>query len=323
MYNLLKPFGDDREKSMLGDIVNFMSLTQPEGPKREQELLEKLEICDILLADVDITVNEALLEKAPNLKAIFCTSIGVDYVDLKGASERNIIVANNPDFCVMAVAEYAAGLIYALLRRIPESAEAVKMNRWETRGTLGGSELFGKTLGIIGFGKTGREVARQGLGIGMKVCVKVNDPDPHNKREQVRKMGAVPMTADEVLAASDIVSLHVPLADGTKGLIGPKELGMMKTGAYLINVARGGVVDEDALLNSLETGKLAGAAIDVLMEEPPNPNHPLLTYSKNNLIITPHIAWYTKEAEEKNDEYLIRQVRAFAAGAIPEGVLNK
>lgn len=323
MYNLLKPFGDDREKALVGDLVNFLSLTEPEGPKREQELEEKLKICDILQADVDIKVDEELFQKAPNLKAVFCTSIGVDYVDLEAASKRNIIVANNPDFCVVAVAEYAIGLLYALTRRIPEGVKAVKEKNWEMRGQLDGRELLGKSLGIIGFGKTGREVARQALGIGMKVNIKVNNPDPHNKAAQIREMGAEPMTMEEVLEKSDIVSLHVPFAGETRNLIGEAQFARMKEGAYLLNVARGGVVDETALLRNLENGKLAGAALDVMLEEPPSEANPLLQYSGSNLILTPHVAWYTKEAEEKNDLYFADQVKAFVKGAMPKGIVNK
>lgn len=304
-------------------MVNFLSLTEPEGPAREKELEEKLKICDILQADVDIQVDEALFQKAPNLKAVFCTSIGVDYVDLEAASKRNIIVANNPDFCVGAVAEYAIGLLYAITRRIPEGVQAVRDGRWEDRGQLGGTELFGKSLGIIGFGKTGREVARQALGIGMKVNVKINNPDPHNKAQQVRDMGATPMTMEEVLRNSDILTLHVPLAGETRNLIGEEQFRQMKEGAYLINVARGGVVDENALLANLENGKLAGAALDVLLEEPPSKGNPLLRYQGNNLILTPHMAWYTQEAEDKNDQYFIEQVRDFVNGNTPKGIVNK
>lgn len=323
MLNLLKPFGDDREKALVGDLVHYMTLTEAEGPSREKELEEKLKICDILQADVDIEVNEALLKKAPRLKYVLCTSIGVDYVDLEAAEKRQVIVANNPDFCVVAVAEYAVGLMYAIMRRIPEGIEAVNSNHWEKRNGMEQTELFGKTLGIIGFGKTGRDVARQALGIGMNVHVRVNDPDPHNKAEQVRKMGAIPMTFDQVLSSSDVLSLHVPITGATKDLIDEKELRAMKDGAYLINVARGGVVNENALLKYLNNGKLAGAAMDVLMDEPPNQDNPLLNYEKNNLIITPHAAWFTSEAEQKNDRYFVQQVRDIVSGATPKGIVNK
>ena len=323
MLNLLKPFGDDREKALVGDLVNYMTLTETDGPSREQELEEKLKVCDILQADVDIRVDKTFLEKAPNLKYILCTSIGVDYIDLDAAAEQQVIVANNPDFCVVAVAEYAVGLMYAIMRRIPEGAAAATSGNWEKRNSLEQSELFGKTLGIIGFGKIGRDVARQALGIGMKVHVRVNEPDPLNKAEKIREIGAIPMSLQEVLASSDVLSLHVPMTDSTKDLIGWAELEQMKDGAYLINVARGGVVNEEALLKALDSGKLAGAAMDVLEKEPPENSHPLLTYKKDNLILTPHAAWFTTEAEKKNDDFFVQQVKDIVNGTTPKGIVNR
>lgn len=323
MLNLLKPFGDDREKALVGELVNYMTLTEPEGPAREKELEEKLQLCDILQADVDIQVDEALFKRAPNLKYVLCTSIGVDYVDLEAAAKRKITVANNPDFCIVAVAEYAIGLMYAIMRRIPEGAGAVKANNWNARSRMEQTELLGKTLGIIGFGKTGRDVARQALGIGMKVHVRIHEPDFHNKAEQVRNLGAVPMSFEEVLATADVLSLHIPMTEGTRDLIGEAELKAMKDGAYLINVARGGIVDEHAVLKYLRNGKLAGAAMDVLEEEPPAMDHPLLNYEADNLIITPHIAWYTSEAEQKNDDFFIQQVKDIVNGSTPKGVINQ
>lgn len=323
MYNLLKPFGDDREKRLVSKYVNFMALTEIEAAAREKELEEKLKVCDILQADVDINVNEALFEKAPNLRYVLCTSIGVDNVDLNAASKRNIIVANNPDFCVVAVAEYAIGLMYAVMRKIPEGVKAVGANHWDKRNTMEQTELYGKTLGIIGFGKTGKDVARQALGIGMNVHVRIHNPDPRKKAAAVRALGAVPMTLQEVLASSDVLSLHVPMTEETKNLIGEEEFKAMKDGAYLINVARGGVVNERALLNYLNNGKLAGAAMDVLMEEPPAPEHPLLNYQKENLLLTPHAAWFTAEASQKNDDFFIEQIKAIIKGCEPKGIVNK
>ena len=156
----------------------------------------------------------------------------------------------------------------------------------------------------------------------MNVHVRVNDPDPHNKAEAVRKMGAVPMHLQDVLSSSDILSLHVPMVAGTENLIDEPEFQVMKEGAYLINVARGGVVNESALLKYLENGKLAGAAMDVLMEEPPKPGNPLLNYQKENLIITPHAAWFTSEAEQKNDDFFTQQVRDIVNDAVPKGIIK-
>ena len=163
MMNMLKPFGGDEEKTFLEDIVNYMTLTETEESAREKELEEKLKVCDILQADVDIEVNKEIFEKAPNLKYVLCTSVGVDYVDTEEASKRGIIVANNPDFCNVAVGEYTIALMYAGLRRIPKGMKAVAEGNWDAREYMEQTELFGKTLGIIGFGKIGKDVARQAL----------------------------------------------------------------------------------------------------------------------------------------------------------------
>ncbi|MDR0569753.1 MAG: hypothetical protein LBG71_00825 [Clostridiales Family XIII bacterium] len=323
MYNLLKPYGDDKERAALDGLVRFMTLEETERERRERELNDKLRVCDILQADVDITVDDAMLRKAPNLKAIFCTSIGVDYVDVEAAAARGVIVANNPDFCVRAVAEFAIGLIYALLRRIPEGAEAVKAEDWAMRDVLRGVQLHGKTLGIVGFGKIARDVVRQALGVGMSVLVRVRGTGGEGKEKIIREAGAEPVSFQELLRRSDILSLHTPLTDETRLLIGREELAAMKEKAYLINVSRGGVVDEQALADSLRAGKLAGAATDVLASEPPERCGPLTAYAGKNLIITPHIAWYTEEAERECFDYYIRQVTDFVAGRIPEGILNK
>lgn len=320
MYNLLKPYGTiSWELPLVGDVVNLMGIQAQQEPERQRELEEKLRECHILQADVDIAVDRELMEKAPNLKAIFCTSIGVDFVDRKAATERGILVANNPDFCILAVAEYAIGMIYALLRHIPEGAEAVKRGDWQARGQLGGAELFGRTLGIIGFGKTGREVARQAVGIGMKV----NAYDPYMNWELAEKTGVIPMKLEDVIRSADIITIHVPLMEATRNLISEAEFAEMKEGVYLINVARGGIVDEEALLKNLDCGKVAGAALDVLGTEPPGAEHPLLQVKGKNVVITPHIAWYTKEAAEKNHQLYEKQVRAFVNGEEPPFVINR
>ena len=320
MYNLFKPFGKiSWEQPLVGDIVNLMGITTQPGPEREKEIEEKLKVCDILQADVDIAVNEALFEKAPNLKAVFCTSIGLDYVDIPAATKRGILVANNPDFCMIAVAEYVIGLMYAVMRRIPEGVEAVKADDWQARGHLGGAELYGRTLSIIGFGKIGREIARQAIGIGMKV----HAYDPFMNEELAHKLGAVPMSLDDAIKTADVLTVQVPLIESTRNMISDEQFEMMKDGVYIVNCARGGIINEEAMAKYLENGKVAGAAFDVLTSEPPKKDNPLLNVKGKNLIITPHIAWYTAEAALKNHDFYAAQVRAFVNGEVPASVANR
>ena len=318
MYNLFKPYGKiSWEKEFVGKYVNILGLDGPEPA--QEEIDAKLAVCDILQADVDIQVNKELFDKAPNLKAVFCTSIGLDYVDIEEATRRGILIAHNPDFCILAVAEYAVGMMYAVMRNIPGGAESVKAGRWSDRGILKGAELYGKTLGVVGFGKTGREVARQAMGIGMNVVAY----DPYMNHELAESMGVKATDMDEVLREGDIITVHVPLMDATRGLIGRKQFAMMKDGVYFINVARGGIVEEDALYEALASGKAAGAAIDVMSKEPPEEDSCLLQYEGKNLIITPHIAWYTAEAAEKNHEFFAEQVKSFTEGELPKATVNK
>lgn len=319
MYTVLQPFGSIKDlESVLAGRVNVCGVSSSPAP--EKELAEKLAMCDILIADVDIKVDKQLIEKAKNLKAVLCTSVGVDYVDVDALNERGIILANNPDFCSNAVAEFTMGLIYALLRRIPAGTEAVKANRWETRDALGGVELFGRTLGLVAFGRIGREVARQALGIGMKVLAY----SPHLNQDVARSIGVIPVTFDELLRTADIVSLHMPFSDKTKHIIGAAEFALMKKDAYLINVARGGVVDEKALLEAIRSGNLSGAALDVLEHEPPEPGDPAADLMKSgNVIITPHVAWYSYDAERKALHCVRDQVESLLRGELPGNCLNR
>jgi D-3-phosphoglycerate dehydrogenase len=278
-----------------------------------------LEVCDILIGDVDVAIDRALIAKAPKLKAVLCVSVGVDYVDAEALNERGVILANNPDFCTVAVAEYAMGLIYALLRRIPAGARAAQEGRWRERGRLGGPELFGKTLGVLGFGRIGQDLARQAKGIGMEVLAY----NAFTKEAAAKRLGVTPVSQEALLAQSDIVSVHVPLREGTRALIGAAQLDGMKDGAYLVNTARGGVLDEDALLAALQSGKLAGAALDVIEQEPPAAESPLIGAAREyNLILTPHIGWHSFDAREKALSCLKRQVQAVVSGRLPEECLN-
>jgi phosphoglycerate dehydrogenase-like enzyme len=318
MYTLFKPFGSVAwEEENLRALVSVLGVSAAPAPASELEA--GLAVCDILVGDVDIVIDRALIAKAPRLKAVLCTSVGVDYVDAEALNERGVILANNPDFCVVAVAEYAMGLIYALLRRIPAGAEAVRRGGWQERSRLGGPELCGRNLGIVAFGRIGRDLARQAKGIGMNVFAY----DAFMDEDAARRLGVTPVSLEALLAQSDIVSIHAPLNEHTRHLIGAAQIAMMKDGAYLVNAARGGVLDEAALLAALNSGKLAGAALDVLEQEPPPADHPLLRAAADcNLILTPHIGWHSFDAREKGLNCLKRQVEAVVGGLLPDECLN-
>ena len=315
MKTLLKLYGNvEKETHLLQGIVEVEGVAPGSSQK---EIDKKLESCDILLGDIEIKVDRKLLSKTRKLTAVICRSIGVDFVDVPAATERGILVLNSPDFCVSAVAEYTIGMMFALIRRIPQGFNAVAKGNWDARSRLRGMEIEGRTLGVVGFGRIGRNVASIAQSLGMNILA--YDPYPPTKR-----LPDVTITGlNDLLHQADIVTIHTPLTNNTRGMIGRQEFNLMKDGAYLINVARGGIAEEEAILSALKSGKLAGAALDVLTEEPPCENHALVSATKNlNLIITPHIAWNTAEASRRNGKVFLEQISALAADKIPPHVIN-
>lgn len=320
MLTLFKPYGDIRaEKERYGHLVHVVGVTEPEGPARKAEIRKKMKECDILQADVDIAVNKELIEGADKLRAIVCTSIGTDYVNIPEMTEAGVPVANNPDFCIEAVAEFAISLMFSIVRRVPKAVNGVAENHWGVRYQSGGIELKGKTLGLIGFGRIGREVARMASGIGMKVIAF----DKYINKELAASMGVESVEIEDIYAKADVISIHCPLTPETSGMINKSSLAKMKEGVYLINVSRGGIIEEEDLLEFVENGKLAGLALDVLKTEPPEGQHPLIGLSNQNVIITPHMAWNTHEADEKAFLHTLNQIKSIAEGKVPASVLNK
>ncbi len=234
-------------------------------------------------------VTATLLEQLPDLRVVAVHGAGVDQVDVAACSARGVVVTNAPGANADAVAELTIGLMLSLARRIPESAGRVRAERvWGAARHTGG-ELKGKTLGLIGLGQIGVRVGRIGHAFGMKVWAH----DPALTRTEIRDRGARPMTFEALLGASDYVSLHAPLTHATHHFIGRRAIAKMKRGAFLVNAARGPLVDEKALARALAGGRLGGAALDVLEGEPPDPASPI--FDAPNIIVTPHMAGSTHE----------------------------
>ena len=319
MIKVFKPYGQiKREQALYSDIVEDIGVEKPEGPERDAEIKQKLKECDVLQADVFIKVNKELLEGADNVRAVLCTSIGVDYVNIPEVTELGIVVANNPDFCIEAVAEYAIGMMMAVIRCIPMGHMGVMANNWNIRKKTGGIEVQGANLGLLGFGRIGREVARMAKGLGMNVLAY----DAYMTKEQIESYGVTCMTLDELYSRSDVISVHTPLTPETKGLVGAESISRMKDGVYIVNVSRGGIVSEAALADALKSGKVAGAALDVLETEPLEPGNPLGELKDYDLIITPHTAWFSFNAEDKADEHFKKQLIAISEGKQPPATLN-
>jgi D-3-phosphoglycerate dehydrogenase / 2-oxoglutarate reductase len=255
-----------------------------------------------------------LIERAERLKVIGRAGVGVDNVDVDAATRRGIIVANAPESTVVSAAEHTIGLLVALARNIPQAHAALKQGRWE-RGAYGGTELAGKTLGVLGFGRIGQQVARRALGLGMRVVAY----DPYVTAERFRELGAEHVeTTGAVYAAADFLTLHLPLTAETRGSVGAAALEAMRTGVRIVNAARGELLDEDALLAALSSGKVAGAALDVFGAEPYS--GPLLEL--DNVVVTPHLAASTEEAQDRAGLIVAEQVAAALDGGVVSNAIN-
>ena len=260
-----------------------------------------------------------------SLRIIAQYAVGYDNIDVDCATRYGVYVTNTPDVLTEAVAELTWALILAAVRRIVEADRYVRSGEWYRGGTgwhpelMLGFELRGKTLGIIGFGRIGRAVARIGYhGFGMKIVYYSRRRAP---REVEEALGAEYLPLHELLQRSDVVSIHVPLTRETRHMIGEKELKLMKPTAILVNTARGAVVDTDALVKALREGWIAAAALDVFEEEPLPPDHPLTKL--DNVVLAPHIGSATREAREAMTCSVLENLLAFKQGRVPPNLVNR
>src|SRR5216683_3318897 len=253
-------------------------------------LEQNLGQAEALLVRSETRVTEALLDSAPRLRVIGRAGAGVDTIDVDAATARGIVVVNAPGGNAVAAAEHSLALMFALARRVAAADAALKRGEW-LRSRYIGSELSGKTLGLIGLGRVGSEVARRAQGLDMRVIVF----DPYVPDEHVQRIGLEPAELAELLASSDFVSLHVPLTEATRGILNAERIAAMRPSAFVINCARGGLVDEPALLAALDGGRLAGAGIDVFSTEPVPDDDPLPRHPK--VVATPHLGASTVEAQ--------------------------
>jgi D-3-phosphoglycerate dehydrogenase len=254
-----------------------------------------------------------LIELATNLKVIGRAGVGVDNVDVDAATRRGIVVANAPESNVVSAAEHTVGLLVALARNIPQAHSALVDGRWE-RSKWGGVELAEKTLGILGFGRIGQQVARRAVGLQMRVVAY----DPFVSAERYRELGVESDTFQGVLERADFLTLHLPLNDETRGAIDVAAIARMRDGVRIVNAARGELVDEQALLDALVSGKVAGAALDVFPQEPYA--GPLL--GAPNLVVTPHLAASTDEAQDRAGVIVAEQVVAALDGGVVTNAVN-
>lgn len=286
-----------------------------------EDVVTRLQEAQIAITN-KVALNRAILAQLPALEMIAIAATGTNIVDLEAAKEHNITVSNITSYATETVPEHVFMLILALARNLPGYRHDVAAGKWQRSGqfcffTHEICDLAGRQLGIIGGGELGRAVARLGKAFGMKAVFAGRKEAPEN---QPLKPGYRPFA--EVLATSDVISLHCPLTPTTRGLISTPEFQLMQRRPILINTARGGVIDELALIEALQTGRIRGAGIDVVEQEPPAPDHPYFQLLKMpNFILTPHIAWGSQQARQRLADKLIENIENFIAGQ-PTNVVN-
>ncbi len=299
---------DPRLKSELESQVGSVQYNPTGKPLTSAEVAALLPGVDAYLAGLDV-IDRAALECADRLKVIARYGVGVDNVDLEACKEKGIIVTNTPGANTVSVAELALGLMLALMRHIPEGVESVRQGKWPR---LSGLSLEGKTVGILGLGAIGKQLARRLAGFDCRILA--YDPCPNLEFAAANQVEFA--TLDEVIRNSDVVSLHMPLTPETRGMVNDDFLARMKKGSYLINTARGEVIDEMALLRALESGHLRGAGLDAFVVEPPDPANPLLHLPQ--VIATPHLGAQTDGATKNMGWFALRDCLAVLCGEEPK-----
>ena len=270
---------------------------------------------DALLVRSMTKVKADSFAYAGKLKVIGRAGAGVDNVDVPAATANKTVVMNTPGGNNNAVAELVLGFLFALARKLPDASASTKGGKWEKSKFLGG-ELQGRTLGVVGLGAIGRIVARKADALGMPVL----GFDPALDANQIRELGATPVTFDELLAQADAVTIHVPLIPATQGLFGAATFAKMKKGAWLVQAARGGIVNEADLLEALNAGQIGAAALDVFAQEPTPADNPLLGHP--NVIATPHIGASTREAQDNVGIQIAHQIVKFLREGVAENAVN-
>ncbi len=302
-YNILITDGlEARGQSILREAANV----DYRDSTPADELMKIVANYDALIVRGQTKVTAAVMDAATQLKVVGRAGVGVDNIDLEAAKQHNLIVVNAPSATTVAVAELTVGLLLALAREIPRADAAMKQGQW-LKKQFEGIELNGKTLGIIGFGRIGTEVGKRASAFGMNVVVY----DPNVSEHELTNDSVEPVSLQDLFAWSDFISLHLPLNVQTRDLIGTQAVSQMKDGVRIISTARGGIIDEAALLEALKSGKVSGAALDVFGKEPPGLTE---LVSHPRVICTPHIGAQTAEAQSRAAEDIADEVLAALQG---------
>jgi D-3-phosphoglycerate dehydrogenase len=307
------PFGNgDKEQAILGRIG---AKVQQFHCTNELEVIDAARNAHIVMCDAS-PVTGNVIRTLSKLVGVVEYGIGYDNIDVSAATENSALVCNIPDFMTSEVADHAVALILALTRKLDRISRSTRDGKWNWREFRPISSLDGRTVGIIGFGNIGRRVAERMRAFGTHVIAY----DPYVSREGIEKLGAGATHLDELLEASDIISIHVPLNRETRQLIGRKRLAKLKDSVILVNTSRGSVIDQEALIESLRKGRIGAAGLDVLEKEPPSATDPILGFE--NVIVTPHIGWYSEQSSARLRENAALEADRILTGKPPKHPVN-
>lgn len=307
----------DKINKIAGEILEKVAEVDYLETMSEDELAVKIAEYDALMVRSQTKVTAKILENANNLKIVGRAGVGVDNVDVDEATKKGVIVVNSPDGNTTAAAEHTVAMMLAMTRHIPDANISTKNGKWE-RSKFTGIEVFNKTLGIIGLGKIGSRVAKAAMSLGMNVLV----CDPYTNQEKVEELGATYIKSlDDFWGQCDFITIHAPKTKETTALINKNTLNRMKKGVKIVNCARGGIIDEAALKEAIESGQVSSAAIDVFESEPIANDSPLLT-CKGDIILTPHLGASTQEAQLNVAIDVAEQIRDVLQGGNAKSAVN-
>ena len=284
--------------------------------RTEEEVIDAAEEADGILNQY-APISKKVLESLPKLKVVSRFGVGVDTIDVQVATERGVIVSNVTDYCMDEVSDHAFSLILACARKVVRLNNEVKTGNWDYKVSMPVYRLRGCVLGLVGFGRIPQTLAKKAQAFGIKVVAY----DPHVSLKVAKGLDVELLELNELCKRSDFISIHTPLIEATRGMISDEQFGIMKNEAFIINTARGPVIDEKALIRALEAGEIAGAGIDVTEVEPIQKDNRLLTM--DNVIISPHVSWYSEESQLELNRKAAQNVADVLAGYYPTYLFNK
>jgi D-3-phosphoglycerate dehydrogenase len=306
---------DDVNEDKLAPLIAAGIDVVKETKLAPDALADRMKDADGVIVRSATRITAELMDQAPNLRVIGRAGVGVDNIDVKAATQRGIVVMNAPDGNTITTAEHTVALLVSMARNVPQAHKKLQSGVWDKKSFVG-VELNGKTLGVIGLGRIGKHVAQIARGFGMQILAF----DPFISPDQAKELGIELGSLDAVFGRSDFITIHTPVTDDTRGIIGKDAFGKMKKGVRLVNCARGGLVDETALLAAIEDETVAAAALDVFSTEPLPSDSPLL--GKPNIITTPHLGASTTEAQEGVALTVAEQMRDYLISGTLRGAVN-